>query len=309
MEDSTLYCYNKGCGVRFNPSENSETSCRYHPGQPVFHDALKGWSCCNKKSTDFTEFLNIPGCSTGFHTNEKPVVETPVQKPVEVPEMKPIAKPIQPPMERPSDKEPLVMLGVDIAPSYKLTLEKQMSENQGQNVDAEADNGVVTEGTSCRNNGCRTTYKDESSNDETCVYHSGIPIFHEGMKYWSCCQQKTTDFSNFLNQAGCISGKHVWTKKDDGTKVSCRHDWHQTPSFVTISVFSKLPSPAKTVVKVNKVVCSISIEFDNGKNIFQKDIVLRGVIDPEKSQVKVMGSKVEINLKKAEPGSWSVLEL
>lgn len=52
--------------------------------------------------------------------------------------MKPIAKPIQPPMERPSDKEPLVMLGVDIAPSYKLTLEKQMSENQGQNVDAEA---------------------------------------------------------------------------------------------------------------------------------------------------------------------------
>ena len=33
------------------------------------------------------------------------------------------------------------------------------------------------------------------------------------------------------------------------------------------------------------------------------------VIDPEKSQVKVMGSKVEINLKKAEPGSWSALEL
>jgi hypothetical protein len=30
-------------------------------GDPVFHDALKGLSCCNKKSTDFTRFLGIPG--------------------------------------------------------------------------------------------------------------------------------------------------------------------------------------------------------------------------------------------------------
>ena len=60
------------------------------------------------------------------------------QTTTEVPERKPIAKPIQPPMERPSDKEPLVMLGIDIALSYKQTLEKQMSENQGQNANVEA---------------------------------------------------------------------------------------------------------------------------------------------------------------------------
>lgn len=34
-------------------------SCVYHPGEPFFHDAYKGWSCCKKKCTDFTEFLNI----------------------------------------------------------------------------------------------------------------------------------------------------------------------------------------------------------------------------------------------------------
>lgn len=34
-------------------------SCVYHPGDPFFHDAYKGWSCCKKKCTDFTEFLNI----------------------------------------------------------------------------------------------------------------------------------------------------------------------------------------------------------------------------------------------------------
>ena len=54
--------------------------CVHHPGVPVFHDAMKvrratvtvsgvlmfvflfvqGWSCCKKRSTDFTDFLNIP---------------------------------------------------------------------------------------------------------------------------------------------------------------------------------------------------------------------------------------------------------
>ena len=38
----------------------------------MFHDALKGWSCCSRRSTDFTEFLNIPGCTNGQHSNEKP---------------------------------------------------------------------------------------------------------------------------------------------------------------------------------------------------------------------------------------------
>ena len=37
-------------------------SCQYHPGVPVFHDALKGWSCCKKRTTDFTDFLKIPVC-------------------------------------------------------------------------------------------------------------------------------------------------------------------------------------------------------------------------------------------------------
>ena len=37
---------------------SSTDACEYHPGAPIFHDAYKGWSCCNKKSTDFTTFLN-----------------------------------------------------------------------------------------------------------------------------------------------------------------------------------------------------------------------------------------------------------
>ena len=33
------------------------------------------------------------------------------------------------------------------------------------------------------------------------------------------------------------------------------------------------------------------------------------MIDPEKSSVKLLGTKVEINLRKAEPGSWPLLEM
>uniref|UniRef100_A0A674IAF7 Integrin subunit beta 1 binding protein 2 n=1 Tax=Terrapene triunguis TaxID=2587831 RepID=A0A674IAF7_9SAUR len=63
-----LLCYNKGCGQRFDADKNSEDSCVYHPGVPIFHDVLKGWSCCKKRTTDFSEFLSIKGCSTGKHS-------------------------------------------------------------------------------------------------------------------------------------------------------------------------------------------------------------------------------------------------
>lgn len=94
--DSELLCYNRGCGKTYRPSDNDQdcksTSikqksrttpprvlflaappCVFHPGAPFFHDAYKGWTCCNRKATDFTEFLNFPGCTEGKHSHVKPV--------------------------------------------------------------------------------------------------------------------------------------------------------------------------------------------------------------------------------------------
>uniref|UniRef100_A0A8D2I9J9 CHORD domain-containing protein n=1 Tax=Urocitellus parryii TaxID=9999 RepID=A0A8D2I9J9_UROPR len=67
-----LLCYNRGCGQRFDPENNSDDACTYHPGVPVFHDALKGWSCCKRRTTDFSDFLSIVGCTKGRHNSEKP---------------------------------------------------------------------------------------------------------------------------------------------------------------------------------------------------------------------------------------------
>lgn len=55
-------------------------------------------------------------------------------------------------------------------------------------------------------------YEGLMSDEKTCIYHSGTAVFHEGMKFWSCCEKKTTDFGAFMEQKGCTAGKHNWSK-------------------------------------------------------------------------------------------------
>ena len=55
-----------------------------------------------------------------------------------------------------------------------------------------------------------------------CTYHPGYPVFHEGMKYWSCCQRKTSEFQEFMDQAGCDLGRHKWVADKTGKEVQCR---------------------------------------------------------------------------------------
>lgn len=68
----------------------------------------------------------------------------------------------------------------------------------------------IPAGTTCKNGGCGQTYDSPASDDTECVYHPGVPIFHEGLKYWSCCTKRTTDFAAFMAQKGCAYGKHKW---------------------------------------------------------------------------------------------------
>lgn len=77
----------------------------------------------------------------------------------------------------------------------------------------DASANIVPIGEPCKNNACQVTFRDETSMSEVCWHHPGAPIFHEGMKYWSCCQKKTSEFDSFMSQAGCTRGKHAWTKE------------------------------------------------------------------------------------------------
>lgn len=67
-------------------------------------------------------------------------------------------------------------------------------------------------GTICKNGGCGQAYESPATNLAACVHHPGVPVFHEGLKYWSCCTKRTSDFAAFLAQRGCTSGQHKWLK-------------------------------------------------------------------------------------------------
>jgi len=300
-------CYNKGCGAKFLELENTAESCRHHPGEPVFHDAYKGWSCCNKKTTDFTDFLNITGCSLGKHNPEKPAELPKPRQEVEVPEVKDEPRKPVVAMERPLPSLPMKRLPQTVAASLLAMLEKMNA--QGDTKQAKVlEVGVVPIGTVCKNPGCKGTFQGEQSSEETCLFHNGAPIFHEGMKYWSCCQRKTSDFSAFLEQEGCSTGKHIWFKqKTSETNVNCRYDWHQTGSQVVISVFAKGADPDRSFVNVNPVKCKIHIVFGEDKAVFSTTLILGGIVDITASAVEYLGSKVEIKMKKAEAVSWKNL--
>ncbi|XP_069667391.1 integrin beta-1-binding protein 2 isoform X2 [Haliaeetus albicilla] len=293
-----LLCYNKGCGQRFDPEHNARDSCLYHPGVPIFHDALKGWSCCKKRTTDFSEFLSIKGCTKGFHSKEKPPESFSQEETSDKPKANPVEELIiQGPKsaekmqrERPSSDEPRQRLPIKVSRSLEQALEKLnlSSKNEAPEGSCTGEAAAqVRAGTTCKNAACKAIYQGPESNTEVCTFHPGVPVFHEGMKYWSCCGVKTTDFSAFLEQLGCSSGQHCWTGKGDKKAVSCRQDWHQTSSQVVVTVYAKNPLPALSSVKANHTV----------------------VIEIEKSFVSMVPTKVEIMLCKASPGSWARLEL
>lgn len=306
-EKTMLQCYNRTCGQLFDPDENSEDSCQHHPGVPVFHDAYKKWSCCDKKTTDFTEFLNIKGCTRSYHSNVKPP-EPPKPDKEEIKKEQPLPtyKDWIRAVSRPDPSEPMQRLEGRIGESLKQVLERMMEREILENEIV--DDNMIAINTPCHNKGCRATYKGEQSVEETCVYHSGIPIFHEGMKYWSCCVKRTTDFDSFLEQVGCTTGKHKWHKDKTANITRCRYDWHQTSNCVIISVYSKGPHPDLSYIEANPVKLHMNISFGNDKSMFEDEVLLYGLISPEESFVTYLGSKVEITLKKAEALRWKDLK-
>lgn len=316
---TTLTCYNQGCGEKFTEEENKDGICQHHPGGPVFHDAYKGWSCCKKRSTDFTEFLNIAGCTKAKHNPIKPVqIEKKKEKPLDVGEVvkdgpklmkqkPPVAK-----VERPSDEIPKMKLKSTIAGSLKTALQKykEKLELEKLSLNANENDNSIQVGAPCKHNSCDTKFVTEDSDNSACVHHPGYPVFHEGYKFWTCCNKRTSDFNEFLKQGGCENGKHEWMKPSEVAekKSTCRYDWHQTGNNVLISVYAKTCDPDKCLVEANPTNLHAIIAFNGGSNTFELDLNLNGVIDPGASSVEYMGTKVEIKMKKLEPFSWPKLE-
>lgn len=136
----------------------------------------------------------------------EPVKPAPVQ--IDEPP-KEIRKPIkESTLVRPSFDTGMKTLVPSIAQNLQESFEQMMLSNSGvKKVEASTE---IPVGTVCKNKGCNATYESPDADRTNCVHHPGVPIFHEGMKYWSCCQKKTSDFTAFMNQVGCAKGEHKW---------------------------------------------------------------------------------------------------
>lgn len=64
----------------------------------------------------------------------------------------------------------------------------------------------------CERIGCDAMFTEDDNPDGSCHYHPNAPMFHDGMKEWSCCKQRSHDFSLFLAIPGCATGKHTTEK-------------------------------------------------------------------------------------------------
>lgn len=300
-EEKLLYCYNKGCGKKFDPSNNKEDSCLYHPGAPYFHDAYKIWSCCNQKSTDFSTWLSLKGCTHGLHSNQKPVVETkPEELETTIKTQKPEEIIVWSGLNRPAarDDSSKIMRAIkfEVTEGALKSIERFKSE-----IKEEAESEIHV-GMSCKNPGCEKVYEGEPSRSEKCSYHNGVAVFHEGMKYWSCCEKKTSDFAVFLEQKGCTIGEHCWTKTERVDKI--REDWFSGGGFIHLNVYCKGALPESCKVESNGLILQMKVVHGFGAKETQLSYELFGRISVDESKVIIGERKLELVLKQVDVAGW-----
>ncbi|OQE31979.1 hypothetical protein PENSTE_c001G09475 [Penicillium steckii] len=288
-------CVHKGCGKEFT---DSEEACVYHPGPPVFHEGQKGWKCCKPRVLTFEEFLAIPPCTTGKHS-EVDDTPAPESKVVEEPPVSSPSLEVKPVSERP----PISPAIAPPTPPAKPIVEEPDSDDPDLEIPANA---------TCRRKGCGKSYDGSTAREEEkCVHHPGSPVFHEGSKGWSCCKRRVLEFDEFLKIPGCTEKiKHMFVgkaKPPGEEKVeNVRNDFYQTPSSVNISLYLKKIDKERAVVDMTTDKITFDLPTTDNKR-YQDTYELFAPIDSEKSSFRVLGTKLELTLVKADGSSWPVL--
>jgi hypothetical protein len=90
--------------------------------------------------------------------------------------------------------------------------------------------------------------------------------------------------------------------------ITYRHDFYQTPTTVIASFFLK--KIKKETAKVEFSPTEISLDLttiDTPPKRYKAAVPLFALIDPTASAAKIMGTKLEVTLVKADGSSWPVL--
>ncbi|KAH9845503.1 chord-domain-containing protein [Teratosphaeria destructans] len=293
-------CVHKGCGKVFS---NPDEECVYHPGPPVFHEGQKGIGyytvprCCKPRVLTFDEFMTIPPCTTGKHSA---VDDTPVEEP----------KPTEQEVEaRIAAQKPKEGNGAPpaIARNPVTAQPPRPAASPAPPEDDDDEPGVeVKEGATCKRRGCGVSYTGGDRAGEQCIHHPGQALFHEGSK-------GVLEFDEFMKIPGCkTKDRHLFVgkKKDPDAEekvLEVRNDFYQTATTVIASLYlKKVDKVRSTVTFDNANTISLDLHTTDKKN-YKTTMTTYAPIKPEESSFKVMGTKVELSISKADGTGWPVL--
>ncbi|KAK3362145.1 HSP20-like chaperone [Lasiosphaeria ovina] len=309
-------CVHQGCGKTYTDADVDEI-CRYHPGPPVFHEGQKGWKCCKPRVLTFEEFMAIEPCTEGKHstTDLPPKIEKKEADPASAPAPA-VGDSANPPTPPPPRAPISVAQAVPPPPPPVLD-----SEDDEENID-------IPDGRVCRRRGCGASYQKGASREgEKCVHHPGAPIFHEGSKGYSCCKRRVLEFDQFMKIEGCkTKTRHLFVgsgkkdtadqdKKDAAASAgeealeTVRNDFYQTPTSVIASFFLKKinKDTAKVEFREQQLDLDLLTTDTPLPKRYKAEVPLFAPIDVVKSSFKVLGTKLEVTLVKADGSSWPVL--
>jgi hypothetical protein len=175
-------------------------------------------------------------------------------------------------------------------------------------LEQDPEGASIPEGTKCKRLGCTAVYTAGCArSDDECIFHLGVPIFHEGSKGYSCCRRRVLEFDQFLKIPGCAKNRHLFLgaptsntsnpASDKIEEITCRNDFYQTYSNVIVSIFAKKVDKEKAKVNFSERELTVDLPMADKKR-FMITYPLYAAIDPSACTFKILGTKVEIHLKK-----------
>jgi hypothetical protein len=286
-------------------------------GQPPFaisHNkehthTITGWKCCKPRVLTFDEFMNIPPCTTGKHStiDDTPAPEAPKISDEEV-EAKIAAQ-----NARAKEAETLqpAVARVAVTPQAPRT-PRGASPAPPEDEDDDPDI-PVPEGAICKRKGCGVSYKGGDREGEECVHHPGQALFHEGSKGWTCCKKRVLEFDEFMKIPGCTrKPQHLFVgrKKDPAQEEvlsEVRNDFYQTSTTVIASLYlKKIDKERSTVRFVGPDSVELDLHTSDSKH-YATTMQLFAQIKAQESSFKIMGTKLELTIMKADNIGWPVL--
>ncbi len=247
--------------------------------------------------------MTIPPCTTGKHST---VDDTPAPEPK--PKDEDIEAKIEEQRIKKENPEPPVARVAVAAQPPRATPSPAPPEDEDDDPEI-----PVPDGASCKRRGCGVSYKEEEGRaGEQCIHHPGQAQFHEGSKGWTCCKKRVLEFDEFMKIPGCTTkDRHLFVgkKKDPAAEeqlTEVRNDYYQTATTVIASLYLKKIDKERSKVEFAANSIDLDLHTADSKH-YQTCMTLFAPIKPADSAFKIMGTKLELTLAKADGAGWPVL--